>query len=77
MTGKMRPSWAFPAAASILASIVILTAQVPMARIYAAVPSKKAKVKPSPAPREQPDDPNYLKGTNIPVRTEAPAPGSS
>jgi len=39
-----------------------------------AVKRVRAKPKPMPAPKAF-DDPNYLKGTNIPARTLAPPPG--
>jgi len=39
-----------------------------------AVKRVSAKPKPMPAPKAF-DDPNYLKGTNIPARTLAPPPG--
>jgi len=41
-----------------------------------AVKKVRAKPRPMPAPKAV-DDPSYLKGTNIPWRTEAPAPGGS
>src|SRR6266566_4206383 len=40
------------------------------------IAAKKVRVKPKSAP-EKPDDPSYLKGTNIPKRITAPPPGSS
>jgi hypothetical protein len=87
---KRCPAWF--ANKPLLASVFILAAPTatmaaPMGTVHAAliavdtlhgiaVKKVRAKLKPMPAPKAF-DDPNYLKGTNIPVRTEAPAPGSS
>lgn len=62
-----------------------LTMAAPNAAVHAAfiaddtmheIASKKVRVKQKSTP-EQPDDPSYLKGTNIPRRITAPAPGSN
>jgi len=41
------------------------------------IAAKKVRVKPKKSAPEKPDDPSYLKGTNIPKRITAPPPGSS
>ena len=78
-----------PLLASVFIAFAAPTATMaaPMATVHAApiavdtlhgiaVKKVRAKPKPMPAPKAF-DDPSYLKGTNIPARTEAPAPGSS
>src|SRR5216684_693717 len=76
---------------SLLASVFIAlaaptaTIAAPTATVHAVfitddamreIAAKKVRVKPKSAP-EKPDDPSYLKGTNIPQRITAPPPGFS
>jgi hypothetical protein len=70
----------FIALAAPTATMAAPTATVPAAFItddaMREIAAKKVRVKPKSAP-EKPDDPSYLKGTNIPTRITAPPPGFS
>lgn len=72
-----------PLLASVSIALAAPTATIAAPTVHAAfiaddtmheIASKKVRVKPNSSP-EKPDDPSYLKGTNIPKRVTAPPGG--